>query len=84
MYNYVFAATVYTMYSLLSDLNECEVDNGRCEQVCDDLIPGYECRCSDGYRLEENGLNCTGILLLEEYSTLQHILLNIQYICIIP
>ena len=63
MYNYVFAATVY---SLLSDLNECEVDNGRCEQICDDLTPSYECRCWDGYRLEENGLNCTGILLLLE------------------
>ena len=43
----------------LADFDECEYDNAGCEQICTNSIPGYQCECYDGYRLDANGVNCT-------------------------
>lgn len=45
---------------LLLDLDECEVVNGGCEQVCINSIGSYSCGCYQGYNLEDNASNCTG------------------------
>lgn len=36
----------------LLDLNECQIDNGDCEQICVNRMNGYECRCTKGYVLD--------------------------------
>ena len=43
-----------------SDVNECAVSNGGCEQVCTDVSLGNNCSCYSGYSLDANLKNCTG------------------------
>ena len=45
---------------LLPTVNECEVDNGGCEQLCVDLPKSFFCDCRPGYTLASNGRNCSG------------------------
>jgi deleted-in-malignant-brain-tumors protein 1 len=40
------------------DINECEIDNGGCEQQCSNVILSFTCDCNEGYILEENGRTC--------------------------
>ena len=42
-----------------ADVNECAVNNGGCQQMCNDSTPGYSCNCYSGYMPAANGLNCT-------------------------
>ena len=42
------------------DYNECVVNNGDCDQLCYNLIPGHQCGCEDGYVLQEDNQTCTG------------------------
>eukprot|EP00731_Ephydatia_muelleri_P031793 Em0023g300a len=41
------------------DIKQCVVSNGGCQQVCTELIPGFQCSCQAGYVLASNGFNCT-------------------------
>ena len=45
-----------------TDIDECGTNNGGCEHSCNNTIGTFECYCDSGYRLEENGLNCSGKL----------------------
>ena len=45
--------------------NECDIDNGDCEQICVDNFSSYTCACEDGYALDLDGYTCRGI---EDYS----------------
>ena len=44
-----------------TDPNECLDDPVICDQQCTDINTGYECSCVDGYRLDDDLHNCTGI-----------------------
>ena len=44
----------------LSDVNECQTNNGGCEQVCTNTVGSYVCSCNPGFRLSSNGHNCNG------------------------
>ena len=48
------------MSSCSIDINECETANGGCEQMCSNTIGSFACSCDVGYRLDSNGLNCSG------------------------
>ncbi|XP_036871674.2 tolloid-like protein 2 [Manis javanica] len=41
-----------------SDKDECAKDNGGCQHECVNTFGSYLCRCRNGYRLHENGLDC--------------------------
>ena len=56
MLNYGFPNFLFTTYAV----NECEVDNGSCEDMCTDTPLSYLCSCSDGYELESDRHNCSG------------------------
>ena len=45
---------------LSSDVNECQINNGGCEQVCTNTESSYECSCNSGYQLAGDGINCNG------------------------
>lgn len=68
--------TRYSSMWLHADVDECAVDNGRCN--CDPVIdegdceatcinsPGmYECSCNDGYFLDADRITCKGMLYLK-------------------
>ncbi|XP_052771323.1 uncharacterized protein LOC128210977 isoform X4 [Mya arenaria] len=40
-----------TSYVLCTDIDECKVDNGGCEQQCVNTAGGYRCECESGARL---------------------------------
>ena len=42
------------------DYDECAVNNGDCQQLCYNLIPGRQCDCLEGYTLNGNGQTCNG------------------------
>ena len=44
----------------LSDINECQTNNGGCEQNCANTDGSFECSCNQGYRLSSDGVNCIG------------------------
>ena len=41
-------------------MNECLIDNGGCEQSCQDTPLGFECQCGSGYTLNADELSCDG------------------------
>ena len=41
-----------------TDIDECQTDNGQCEQICVNLPGSFSCVCYDGYQLENDGKRC--------------------------
>ena len=35
-----------------------------CEQICNNTVGSYTCSCNNGYSLNSDGRNCSGIILL--------------------
>ena len=46
--------------SLLPDVNECLDGSHLCAQTCVNTEGSYVCSCGTGYRLNNDGLNCSG------------------------
>ena len=44
----------------VTDINECDVDNGGCSDICTNTDGSYNCGCPDGLRLGFDGLTCEG------------------------
>ena len=44
----------------LLDINECEHNNGGCEEGCINTVGSYSCTCGPSQKLENNGRNCSG------------------------
>ena len=42
------------------DVNECEENNGGCEQQCVNKEGSHNCSCEGGFKLEKDGFKCTG------------------------
>lgn len=52
---------IFDMSVFLLDINECETNNGGCEDRCANNDGSFECFCdSVGFQVGSNGLNCTG------------------------
>ncbi|XP_058055579.1 protein tolkin-like, partial [Anopheles bellator] len=47
-----FAAVYFT------DIDECAVNNGGCQQECKNTVGSYLCFCRNGYTLHDNGHDC--------------------------
>ena len=41
------------------DINECDTDNGGCEQICINTVRLFNCSCQSGFRLVNN-IFCSG------------------------
>ena len=47
------------MKASFADIDECTV--GRpCDQICTNDIGSFQCSCNDGYKLQSDGVNCSG------------------------
>ncbi len=42
------------------DENECLVDNGGCEQICENTAGYFKCGCFEGYKLNVDHKTCDG------------------------
>jgi Coagulation Factor Xa inhibitory site len=43
------------------DIDECQTNNGGCEQICRNQPGSYECTCNDGLQIETtDGKRCVG------------------------
>ena len=43
------------------DINECIEKKDECDHNCHNTIGSYQCSCRDGYKIENNKRNCTGM-----------------------
>ncbi|XP_070560576.1 epidermal growth factor-like protein 7 [Ptychodera flava] len=41
-----------------SDIDECDENNGACQQVCVNTGGSYHCECDEGYKLRNDGRTC--------------------------
>ena len=56
------------------DIDECEMDPTLCEQICNNTVGSYECKCEDGYRLVAGTNRCAGNMPSATVTTpIQHI-----------
>lgn len=42
------------------DSDECLVNNGGCDQECNNYEGGYSCTCEEGFRLDDDNVTCKG------------------------
>ena len=45
---------------LLSDFNECSLNNAGCEHVCNNSAGSFNCDCRAGFKLKADMLGCEG------------------------
>lgn len=46
-----------------TDYNECLDDMGGCNQICNNLIPYFNCSCYAGYTLAQDNRTCIRMLI---------------------
>ena len=44
------------------DINECDTNNGGCEQICINKVPLFNCSCQSGFRLVIDKF-CSGTII---------------------
>ena len=69
---------IQTLYHCITcaDINECAENTDECDHVCLDNDGSYYCKCHNGYRLDDDGHGCEGIVTL---CTLQLYALRVFY-----
>ena len=73
MYAFIYVCMCVCMYTdhdtshfwthneyMLTDKNECNINNGDCEHNCYNTRGSYYCTCNTGYQLESNRRKCKG------------------------
>ena len=60
-YNFVKLDTIiiYYPYSLI-DIDECSLDTDGCDQGCINTLGSFQCNCTEGYALNDDGFTCDG------------------------
>ena len=61
-YNHI-QCTQHNIYCLLSshiltDIQECAINNGGCEHTCTNTAGSFSCSCNSGYVLQPDGKRC--------------------------
>ena len=52
-----------TIMFIVTDINECSVNNGGCSGVCRDFPGGYLCECAAGYHHPPDQAGCVGMYI---------------------
>ena len=48
---------------IITDIDECDDENGDCDQTCVNEEGTYHCECLSGYILDEDKMRCSGELM---------------------
>ena len=48
---------------IITDIDECDDENGDCDQTCVNEDGTYHCECLSGYLLDEDKMRCSGELM---------------------
>ena len=51
----------------LTDVDECSKGTHNCSDVCTNTPGGFQCGCSSGYQLSEDGVSCKGSYVDAKY-----------------
>lgn len=51
---------VVNLSAIYVDTNECMSNNGGCQQICANALPGFTCGCNAGYVLNPDNTTCAG------------------------
>ena len=54
---------------MLSDIDECQYGNGRCDHTCVNEEGSHHCECEAGYLLLPDGQSCEGIFRKHDIPT---------------
>lgn len=54
--------SLYIIYIISADIDECSVENGGCDQRCENTLGSYQCVCDEGFNLASNNKMCQGII----------------------
>ena len=46
------------LLSVYADIDECDEDNGNCEQECFNTPGSFQCSCGSGFQLRDDGRTC--------------------------
>ena len=49
------------------DINECSLNSGGCDQLCNNTIGSFQCSCNSGYTLNGDGITCSGRITVTVY-----------------
>ena len=52
------------------DVDECDLGIDNCDQMCDNNVGSYSCRCRSGYVLSGDGYGCEGNSLTNSFNEL--------------
>ncbi|XP_037773595.1 signal peptide, CUB and EGF-like domain-containing protein 3 [Penaeus monodon] len=47
--------------NIMTDIDECSVNNGGCDDICINTPGLFSCSCSSGYMLHMDGRSCTDV-----------------------
>ena len=50
----------YEVIVIITDVDECQTNNGRCNHTCTNMFGSFECSCDLGYSLALDGFDCDG------------------------
>lgn len=52
---------IYFLSKTILDIDECQDNNGGCEQKCQNKLGSFECSCNSGLQIDTtNGKTCIG------------------------
>ena len=60
----IFYAALILCLGMPVDIDECDVENGGCFQICTDSEGSFDCSCETGFILKQNGADCLGELFV--------------------
>ena len=41
------------------DIDECQVQNGHCQQICQNAVGSFVCLCREGFELNDDQQTCS-------------------------
>ena len=56
--NNLVVIVIIECFTLISDIDECAVDNGGCDETCINTNGSYSCHCDNGLKLLSDKKSC--------------------------